>query len=86
MHELSVALEICRVIEERLLPLQLPQLVELGLEVGERSNLELPNLTFCLDTLLAHPPFAGATVVITRGDGDDMRVSYMEIDDERPTH
>ena len=86
MHELSIALEICRVVEERLLPEQLPQLVEIGLDVGADTTIEVANLQFCLDTLLAHPPFAGATVVIARGDGDDTRVSYLEIDDERPTH
>ena len=61
MHELSIALEICRVIEERLPPVQLPQLVELGLDVGEDTTIEVAKLEFCLDTLLAHPPFAGAT-------------------------
>jgi Zn finger protein HypA/HybF involved in hydrogenase expression len=83
VHELSIALEICRVIEERLTPVQRPQLVELGLEIGEESPLEVPNLEFCLDTLLAHPPFAGAEVSITRTAGDDTRVSYLELDDER---
>ena len=86
MHELSIALEICRVIEEQLSPPQLPQLVELGLDVGEDTTIEVANLQFCLDTLLANPPFAGASVVITRGDGRDTRVSYLEVDDERPTY
>jgi Zn finger protein HypA/HybF involved in hydrogenase expression len=83
VHELSIALEICRVIEDRLAPEQLPQLVELGLEIGESATIEVANLQFCLDTLLAHPPFAGATVVIARNGGEDTRVSYLEIDDER---
>ena len=86
MHELSIALEICRVVEQRLSPAQLPQLVELGLDVGDDTTIEVANLQFCLDTLLANPPFAGATVVIARGDGRDTRVTYLEIDDERPTH
>ena len=34
MHEMSVALEICRLAEERLSPAELPQLVTVGLEVG----------------------------------------------------
>jgi Zn finger protein HypA/HybF involved in hydrogenase expression len=54
--------------------------------VGEEATIEVSNLHFCLDTLLAHSPFAGATVVIARSAGDDTRVSYLEIDDERPTH
>ena len=86
MHELSIALEICRVVEERLPSAQLPQLVELGLDIGDDTTIEVDNLRFCLDTLLAHPPFAGATVVIARSNGGDTRVSYLEIDDERPTH
>ena len=65
---------------------QLPQLVELGLDVGDDTTVEVANLQFCLDTLMANPPFAGANVVITRGDGRDTRVTYLEIDDERPTH
>ncbi len=83
MHELSIALEVCRVIEERLTPPQLPQLVELGLDVGTRANIEVANLHFCLDTLLAHPPFAGAAVVIEQTGAADTRVTYLEIDDER---
>lgn len=83
MHELSIALEICRVIEGRLSPVQLPQLVEIGLDIGDDTAIEVSNLEFCLDTLLTHPPFAGATVVIARSAGDDTRVSYLEIDDER---
>jgi Zn finger protein HypA/HybF involved in hydrogenase expression len=83
MHELSIALEICRVIEGQLEPFQLPQLTELGLEIGAASDIEVSNLEFCLQTLLAHPPFAGASLVVTRPPGDDTRVSYLELDDER---
>ncbi len=83
MHELSIALEICRVIEGQLEPPQLRQLTELGLEIGASSEIEVANLEFCLETLLRHPPFAGASLVITRPPGDDTRVSYLELDDER---
>ena len=79
-------MEVCRLVEGQLKPAQLPQLVEVGLEVGEASTLEVPNLQFCLDTLFHHSPFAGAAVVIASCPGDDMRVSYLEIDDDRPTH
>lgn len=83
MHELSLALEICRVVEEQLTPAQLPQLVALGVEVGANAGIEVANLEFCLDTLLQHPPFAGATLAITHVPGDDLRVAYLELDDER---
>jgi Zn finger protein HypA/HybF involved in hydrogenase expression len=83
MHELSIALEICRVIEGQLEPHQLPQLSELGLEIGASSELEVANLEFCLQTLLDNPPFAGASLIISRPPGDDTRVSYLELDDER---
>ena len=79
-------MEICRVIETRLEPAQLPQLVALGLDVGDDTTLEVSNLQFCLATLLANPPFAGAEVSIARSGGRDTRVTFLEIDDERPTH
>ncbi len=83
MHELSLALEICRVVEAQLTPVQLPQLIALGVEVGEAAGIEVANLAFCLDTLLMHPPFAGATLEITHAPGDDLRVAYLALDDER---
>jgi Zn finger protein HypA/HybF involved in hydrogenase expression len=84
MHELSLALEICRVLEAQIPDHQLPQLVTVGLEVGEDAGIEMANLQFCLDALLTQPPFAGATVTVTSVAGGDLRVGYLEIDDERP--
>ncbi len=84
MHEMSVALEVCRMAEARLDAQQLGQLVSVGLEVGDEAGLEPDNLTFCLETLLALPPFAGATPVIARVRGDALRLSYLEVDDGRP--
>jgi Zn finger protein HypA/HybF involved in hydrogenase expression len=81
MHELSVALEICRIAEDRLEPGDLPRLVTVGLELGEDSGLEPDNLSFCLETLLSQPPFGAARPAITRLPGDVLRVSYLEIDD-----
>jgi Zn finger protein HypA/HybF involved in hydrogenase expression len=84
VHEMSVAIEVCRMAEERLTAQQLGQLVSVGLEVGDEAGLEPDNLSFCLEALFAHPPFAGAKPVITRTRGDDLRVSYLEVDDGRP--
>ena len=84
MHELSIALEVCRMAEERLDPDELPLLVSVGLEVGHDAGLEPDNLQFCLETLLAAPPFTGARPVITRLPGDALRLTYLEIDDGHP--
>jgi Zn finger protein HypA/HybF involved in hydrogenase expression len=81
MHELSVALEVCRMAEERLEPDALPRLVSVGLEVGDDAGLEPANLQFCLETLLSAPPFAGARPVITRLHGDALRVTFFEVED-----
>ena len=86
MHEMSVALEVCRMAEDRLDARQLGQLVTVGLEVGGDAGLEPDNLSFCLETLLAQPPFAGAAAAITRVNGDVLRLTYLEVDDERPGH
>jgi Zn finger protein HypA/HybF involved in hydrogenase expression len=83
MHELSVALEICRLASERLQPAELPLLVTVGVEVGTDAGLEPANLAFCLDAVLAQPPFAGARAVIATPPGDALRLTYLEIDDGR---
>lgn len=84
MHEMSVAMEICRMAEARLTPEQVPQLVELGVEVGDDSGLEPANLQFCLEAVFLHPPFTGAKPVVRRTCGDALRLEYLEIDDGRP--
>jgi Zn finger protein HypA/HybF involved in hydrogenase expression len=83
MHEMSVAVEVCRLAEERLSPAELPQLVTVGLDVGDDSGLEPDNLHFCLEALLAAPPFHGARPALTRCAGDVLRVTYLELDDDR---
>ena len=67
--------------EERLARAELPLLVTVGLEVGHDAGLEPDNLRFCLEALLAAPPFGGARPVITRLPGDGLRLAYLEIDD-----
>ena len=84
MHEMSIAMEICRMAEERLTPEQVAQLTEVGVEVGDDSGLEPENLQFCLEALLMHPPFTGAKPVIRRSSGDALRLDYLEFDDGRP--
>lgn len=83
MHELSVALEVCRMAEQRL-GAGVAELVELGVEIGDDSGLEPENLGFCLEALLAQPPFRGARPVLARTTGDVLRLAYLEIDDGRP--
>ena len=84
MHEMSVAMEVCRLAEERLSPAELPQLITVGLDVGDDSGLEPDNLLFCLEALLAAPPFHNARPDVTRCPGDVLRVTYLELDDDRP--
>ena len=84
MHELSVALEICRIVEERLAPGASPQLRQVGVIVGDDAGLEPANLSFCLDALLSQPPFGAASAVLTRCPGNDLRVDYFEVDDGNP--
>lgn len=81
MHEMSIALEVCRIAETRLAHADLPRLVGVGLIVGDDAGVEPANLQFCLDALLAQPPFAGATAKIARCAGDALRVDYLEVDE-----
>ena len=84
MHELSVALEVCRMAEERLGRDALPRVVAVGVEVGDDAGIEADNLAFCLEALLSAPPFQRAAPRVTRLPGDVLRLAYLEVDDERP--
>jgi len=84
MHELSLALEICRIAEERLGPDGTGQLITVGVEVGDQAGVEPENLVFCLEALLGAPPFQGARSTITRQPGDALRILYLEVRDDGP--
>ena len=83
MHEMSLALEIGRIAE-----LQsggsAGQVITVGVDVGDEAGVEPGNLAFCLEAVLTTPPFRRAKPLITRCPGDVLRVSYLEVDDERP--
>jgi Zn finger protein HypA/HybF involved in hydrogenase expression len=83
---MSVALEVCRMAEERVGLDTLGLISALALEVGDQSGVEPANLEFCLDVLLGQPPFRGAKVVMSHTPGDALRLDYIEIDDERASH
>lgn len=80
MHELSLALEVCRMAEERLAR-NGGRLVAIGVEVGRDAGIELENFHFCLTSLLEEPPFTGARPELIENSGDDLRLAYLEVDD-----
>ena len=84
MHEMSLALEICRIAEERVGSDDLHLLREVGLRVGLDSGVEPESLEFWLETLLSSPPFGSARAVLDVGAGDDLRVTYLEVEDGDP--
>ncbi len=81
---MSVALEVCRLAEARLGRQVLSDVVAVGVEVGDDAGVEPESLAFCLEAVLATPPFRRAKPVITRLPGDVLRLSYLEVDDGRP--
>ena len=84
MHELSLALEVCRIAEAHLDAGSLPRLRRVSVEVGEAANIEVANFRFCLEALLGAPPFGAATPSITVCPGDDLRLASLEVDDDGP--
>lgn len=84
MHELSVALEVCRMTQERLGSEGVRSVRAVGIEVGDDAGVEVGNLEFCLEALLAEPPFTGARPIILRQPGETLRLAYLEVDDGRP--
>ena len=83
MHEMSIAMEICRIAEVQL-GARVSKLVEVGVQVGARAGVEVTNLEFCLQTLLMQPPFMRAVPRFEHCGGDELRVSYLEVDDDSP--
>jgi len=78
---MSVALEVCRMAEERL-GQDASRLVALGVSVGDDAGVEPGNLAFCLEALLDAPPFDGAEPRILREPGDGLHLKYLEIIDD----
>ncbi len=83
MHEMSVAMEVARIAEEKLGDAA-PQLVAVAVEVGDEAGIEPANLEFCLEAVFATPPFVSAKPQILRRPGAVLRVAYLEIDDGSP--
>jgi Zn finger protein HypA/HybF involved in hydrogenase expression len=81
MHEMSVALEVCRLAEEQVGRDALPRVTRVGLEVGHSSGVVADNLAFCLDTLLTHHPFRTARAVIRQAPGAALRLDWLELED-----
>lgn len=84
MHEMAVALEICRIAEEQAGAAGAARVVTVGVDVGDQSGVEISSLEFCLTALLEQPPFGRAKPVIARPASDVLRVTYLEVDDDRP--
>jgi Zn finger protein HypA/HybF involved in hydrogenase expression len=84
VHELSLALEVCRVAEEFLPPESRGRVRRVAVEVGDDAGIEPANFRFCLEALLSEPPFQGATAELIERPGTDLRLAYLEVDDDGP--
>jgi Zn finger protein HypA/HybF involved in hydrogenase expression len=81
---MSIALEVGQLAAARIEPGQASQIVRVGIEVGDDAGVEIENLAFWLEAVLATPPFRAARPVIARCPGDVLRLAYVEVDDDRP--
>lgn len=81
MHEMSVALEVCRLAEEEVGAAALAAVTALGVEVGDESGVVVENLEFCLEALLSRPPFGRARPVMERRPGEVLRLAWLDVDD-----
>jgi len=81
MHELSLAIEIGRLAEEKLGP-AVERCVAVGVDVGMESGVEPSALEFCLEAVLSHPPWKGARAVLTTPPGDIFQVTWFEVEDD----
>ena len=88
MHELSLANEICNIVEREVQRERgagaLSCVTLVAVEVGDAANVEPNSLQFCLNALLGTHPFGRGRSTLQMVSGDDLRVSWFEIDDESP--
>ena len=85
MHELSLALEVCRLAQNAVYPVDPSRVVTVGVVLGDRAAVEPANFEFCLEELLRQPPFGRAAPEIMRTPGEDLRLDYVEVDDAGPS-
>jgi Zn finger protein HypA/HybF involved in hydrogenase expression len=83
MHEMSIAVEVCRLTAEHVGRDRLASVVEVGMDVGDGAGVEIGNLEFCLEALLSEPPFGHGRPAIARRQGDVLQLTYLEVDDDR---
>ena len=83
MHEMSMAMEIARIAEDKLGE-DAPMLVVVAVEVGDDAGVEPSSLEFCLEAVFSAPPFFGAKPEILRRPGNVLQVAWFEVDDGRP--
>jgi Zn finger protein HypA/HybF involved in hydrogenase expression len=81
MHEMSIAMEVCRIAEDQVGLDAMARIREIGVVVGNRSGVEPESLRFCLEALLLQPPFRGARPSLEFTVGDDLRVAYLDVDE-----
>jgi Zn finger protein HypA/HybF involved in hydrogenase expression len=81
MHELSLAIEIGRLAEEKL-GASASRCVAVGVEVGTESGVEPSALEFCLEAVFSHPPWQRVRPVLERPPGDIFQVTWFEIEDD----
>lgn len=84
MHEMSIAMEVCRIAQDQVGFEALARVREVGVVVGHHSGVEPESLRFCLEVLLDREPFRGARAELELTPGDDLRVTYLDLDDDSP--
>lgn len=81
MHELSLAIEIGRLAEEKLGD-SASRCVAVGVDVGTESGVEPSALEFCLEAVFSYPPWSGVRPVLARPSGDIFQLTWFEIEDD----
>ena len=81
MHELSLALEVCRLAGDVMVRERGVSVRAIGVDVGSDAGIEIENFRFCLDALLLEPPFRDAHADLQPVPGDVLRLTYVEVDD-----
>lgn len=82
MHELGLANGIFDLVRQYVAEAQAPRITRVHVRIGEYAGVLSESLSFCFGAIVQGTPYDRATLDITRGQGREMVVSELELEDD----
>jgi hydrogenase nickel incorporation protein HypA/HybF len=83
MHEMGIASSVLDAVHKELERYPGQRATKVGVRVGEFAGVDAESLRFCFEALVKDSPLAPLLLEIETPDGDELDLSFLELDDER---